>query len=678
MIENFGEKTAHDLRNGIIALFRDFKDAEAVKFGEIAAEAEAKVISLRQAPHKIDSAKIGFLRSSVERMEGLLAGNSSTFAMEKKIRVSRIRTEVEELSAILDSQTAAVPKAVPASDEGRKKAADMIRRLSGEEVSVSTANESGAGAGDTDDDEEEVDMAAIASDDQDPASEQEDAQPWLDASLGDLDAPFAVIPEGVDINTPEGLAVLQERTALQARRVKAKEARDAFREKNAESDRIRAQQEGVEQARLAKAADLAQREEVLSENEADLQRRQQELAALREEAEREIESRRQAIEQEAARAVEDLSEERRQLEEEQERFGERAKVLDRLSDVFKEDVEKKVEIVRFVSDNMSGLFSVREVPHRFGQVSGMFMDLALARAIQKRVKGSSVGLQDALMSENSEGLPERIFPNKLNMAFHGATVFRKSAEIVHKLATELEVEVSVPSALDEEVDVQALIDACLDEEEKEFVSDVSSWMKSSRTEFFEMTKAVEENAHDFRMARKVESSNMQDVEQLAQANAALKLRLDEAEKELGAVRADLKQAQAQIQARPARPGGAVSEEVQGHVDSGTVAMEINEMFTKEGFSRNRGKSLLEVGQRKVVVGLLDGNAGLPSKKKVMAELEAGSHLPVIVFTNAPPEEQDDISGHLAEFANVAISFQPLAMEDAREFMLEEIRKLDDE
>ena len=661
LIEHFGEKPAHDLKNQIIALFRDFKDSEAAKFGELASEAEAKIADMRQFPHKIDSSKLNLLATSASQMDALLKGNPSNMGMERKIRLSRIRADIENLKDLLESQTTPpVRKSVAASEEGRRKAEDMIKSLSGHDVSVSTAQEDDAeGEG------EEVDMAAVAADD----GEDEDMvqapfadKPWLDPELGDLDEEFVLVPEGLDINTSQGAATLQERTALLARRVKAKEARDAFEETEKAARAEREAEEGEERARVIKASEIAQKEENLVEREDDLARREADLAERLRELTKERE--------EDAKA---LAEQRRTIEEEQTRLGERGKVLDRLSDVFKGDAEKKVEIVRFVSDNMSGLFSVREVPERFAQVNGMFMDLALARAIQKRVKGSSVGLQDALMSEGSEGLPERIFPNKLNMAFHGATVFRKSAEIVHKLATELEVEVSVPNAFEEEVDVQALMDACTSEDEKAFVADISNWMKSSRTEFFEMTKAMEDNVHDYRLARKIESSNVQDVEELAAANVQLKKELEARNGELVEVRAALKLAESN---RPA--GNATTETVEGYVDSGTAAMEIHEMFDKEDFTAPRGKGLREVGQRKVAIGLLDGNSGLPSKKKIMAELEAGSSLPVVIFTNAPDDEQEDISNHLAEFAQVTISFQPLDPDVARDFMLEEIRKIENE
>lgn len=664
LIEHLGEKPAHDLKNQIIALFRDFKDADAEKFGELASEAEAKIEDLRQFPHKLDGQKINLLTSSANEMDSLLKGNASTMGMERKIRLSRIRADIEGLRTLLESQSAPpVKKSTAASEESRRTAAVMIQQLSGEEVSVSTtAPDQNENQVEDDQEGEEVDMAAVVAEPESEVVESQYEQPWLDPDLGDLDADFELIPEGVNINTPEGFAVLQERTALQARRVSAKEARDAHREREAEARRDKEVEEGEERARAQKASNLAQREEAIEEAEAELQRRQTEMSERNERAARENRE-----------AAERLEEERRRLKQEEERIGERGKVLDRLSDVFKGDAEKKVEIVRFVSDNMSGLFSVREVPVRFAQVSAMFMDLALARAIQKRVKGSSVGLQDALMSEGSEGLPERVFPNKLNMAFHGATVFRKSAEIVHKLATELEVEVSVPSAFEEEVDVQALMDACQSEDEKEFVADISSWMKSSRAEFFEMTKAMEENAHDYRLARKIESSNVQDVEELGAANVSLKQQLQTVQEELAEVRAALKQAQSRAPSSPAK-----AEAIEGYVDSGTAAMEIDEMFGREDFRRSRGKALVEVGQRKVAIGLLDGNGSLPSKKKVMSELEAGSSVPVVIFTDAPEEEQDDISNHLTEFAQVAISFQPLDIEVAREFMDEEIRKMESE
>lgn len=660
LIEHFGEKPAHDLKNQIIALFRDFKDSEAAKFGELASEAEAKIADMRQFPHKIDSSKLNLLAASASQMDALLKGNPSNMGMERKIRLSRIRADIENLKDLLESQTTPpARKSVAASEEGRRKAEDMIKSLSGHEVSVSTTEED-EGEG------EEVDMAAVAAD---VGGEQEVMvqssfadKPWLDPELGDLDEEFVIVPDGLDINTSQGAATLQERTALLARRVKAKEARDAFEQVEKAARAEREAEEGEERARVMKASEIAQKEENLVEREDDLARRETELAERLQELLKDKE--------EDAKA---LAEERKAMEEEKARIGERGKVLDRLSDVFKGDAEKKVEIVRFVSDNMSGLFSVREVPERFAQVNGMFMDLALARAIQKRVKGSSVGLQDALMSEGSEGLPERIFPNKLNMAFHGATVFRKSAEIVHKLATELEVEVSVPNAFEEEVNVQALMDACVSEEEKAFVADISNWMKSSRTEFFEMTKAMEDNVHDYRLARKIESSNVQDVEELAAANVQLKKDIEARDAELVEVRAALKLAETN---RPAR--NAPSETIEGYVDSGTAAMEIHEMFDRENFTAPRGKGLREVGQRKVAIGLLDGNSGLPSKKKIMSELEAGSSLPVVIFTNAPDEEQEDISNHLAEFAQVTISFQPLDSDVAREFMLEEIRKIENE
>ena len=168
-------------------------------------------------------------------------------------------------------------------------------------------------------------------------------------------------------------------------------------------------------------------------------------------------------------------------------------------------------------------------------------------------------------------------------------------------------------------------------------------------------------------------SNVHDVEELAAANATLKKELDERSDELAQARAALKEAQAR---RPV--GRAEKEAVEGFIDSGTIAMEIDEMFVREDFTRPRGKALREVGQRKVAIGLLDGNSSLPSKKKLMSELEAGSPVPVVIFTNAPDDEQEDISNHLAEFAQVTISFQPLAVETAREFMLEEIRKIDNE
>lgn len=664
LIEHLGEKPAHDLKNQIIALFRDFKDADAEKFGELASEAEAKIADLRQFPHKLDGQKINLLTSSANEMDALLKGNASTMGMERKIRLSRIRADIEGLRSLLESQSAPpVKKSTAASEESRRNAAEIIQQLSGEEVSVSTsAPDQNENQVDDDQEGEEVDMAAVVAESETEVAESQYEHPWLDPDLGDLDADFELIPEGVNINTPEGFAVLQERTALQARRVSAKEARDAHREREAEAQRDKEAEEGEERARAQTASNLAQREEAIEEAEAELQRRQAEMSERNEREARENKE-----------AADKLEEERRRLKQEEERIGERGKVLDRLSDVFKGDAEKKVEIVRFVSDNMSGLFSVREVPVRFAQVSAMFMDLALARAIQKRVKGSSVGLQDALMSEGSEGLPERVFPNKLNMAFHGATVFRKSAEIVHKLATELEVEVSVPSAFEEEVDVQALMDACQSEDEKEFVADISSWMKSSRAEFFEMTKAMEENAHDYRLARKIESSNVQDVEELGAANVSLKRDLQAAQEELAEVRAQLKQAQSR-----APSSAAKAETVEGYVDSGTAAMEIDEMFVREDFRRSRGKALVEVGQRKIAIGLLDGNGGLPSKKKVMSELEAGSSVPVVIFTDAPEDEQEDISNHLTEFAQVAISFQPLDIEVAREFMDEEIRKMESE
>ena len=661
-IEHLGEKTAHDIKNNIIALFRDFKDAEAEKFGELASEAEAKIADLRQFPHKLERSKIDDLRHSAELMDDLLRGNMSTVAMERKIRLSRIQGGIDELEELLASQSAPVEnKSLPATPENRKKAESMIKRLSGAEVSVSTSND---GENEDEDEGEEVDMVAAAADEESFGSGPYAEKPWLDPELGDLDEEFSIIPEGININTPEGIKAIQDRTALQSRRIEAKRLRDEFLEKEsvnqAEAEKTKEENLALQQ----RASHVAQLEETLKEREAEMERREREAA-----------ERRTLEEEELRKAKDELAEARQKVAEQENVLGERGKTLDRLSDVLKGDTDKKVEMVRFISANMSGLFSVRDVPVRFAQVNDMFNDLVLARAIQKRVKGSSVGLQDALVSEGGEDLPERVFPNKLNMTFHGATVFRKSVEILHKIATEIEVEIAVPNSPEEEIDIQPLLDACADEDEKAFLSEIVGWMKPSRAEFFEMTKALEENAHDYRLARKIESSNMEDVEALGAANANLKRELETRTEELEQTKAALKEAEQKLLvSRPRSP----DEKVEGFIDSGTIAIEIDEMFTEASFPRSRGKALREVGQRKVAIGLLDGGLGLPSKNKLMRELEAGSLVPVVIFTDAPEEEREFISSHFNEVAQIAVSFESLDVETAKKFMLEEIRKIDDE
>ena len=653
--EKFSEKVAHEVRNAVLSLIRDFKDDSIVRFGETASEAEAKILELNQAPHKIDRARLDNLEELVRELEGYLKDDQPTQqSTDRKIRLTSIRADVGRLQDSFAAQSAPKRKVSSArpSDGQRALAKSMVNSLSGEEdVSVVAADDAEGVDGEVDggvDNNAEIDLASAAAEqegDEEQMSDEFADKPWLDPELGDLDEEYPIVPEGLDINTDEGAETMRQRADVHARRVRAKKARDAYLEAERAANEAKEREEQERIAKSVRIADVEQREESVRESEAELARRSH------------------AIEEEKSR----IQKEKEDLEQERRKMGERTKVLDELSSVFGQDVGKKVEAVRFLHQNMLGFFEIRQVPQRFAQVESQFMDLALSKAIQKRVKGSSVSLQEVFGKENGEELPERLFPHKSIVTFHGATIFRKAAEIIHKLAVELEVDVEVPQSEDSQTNANALIEKCGSDEEREFVQEIVAWLNTSRSEYFQLHHAVEENAEDFREARRAESSDVHDVEVLMKANTDMKSELEEANESLAEARAEVKKLEEKLRAR-AVAGSSSSDDVE-------KAEKALEMFAEEDFRKSRGKASIEVGGRRVVVGIFDNAQQGPDRKKVIDEMSANRSIPFVVFTDVEVEDRQDFEAILDL---VSVSFQPLDLEEIGNFIEEEVRKMNNE
>jgi len=651
--EFYSEKVAHEVRNAVLSLIRDFKDDAIVRFGETASEAEAKILELNQAPHKIDRARLDDLDMLVSELEGHLKDDQPTqHSTDRKIRLTSIRAEIGRLKDSFAAQSSPKRKVASArpSDGQRALAKSMVNSLSGEEtVSVVAADQDEAveNAIDTENDVE-IDLASVAAEqegDEEQMSDEFADKPWLDPELGDLDEEYPIVPEGLDINTDEGAETMRKRADVHARRVRAKKARDIFMEAERAANEAKEREEQERIAKSVRIADVEQREESVRESEAEIARRSH------------------AIEEEKTR----IQQEKEALEQERRKMGERTKVLDDLSSVFGQDVGKKVEAVQFLHQNMLGFFEIRQVPQRFAQVEGQFMDLALSKAIQKRVKGSSVSLQEVFGKENGEDLPERLFPHKSIVTFHGATIFRKAAEIIHKLAVELEVDVEVPQSEDSQTDANALIEKCGSDEEREFVQEIVAWLNTSRSEYFQLHHAVEENAEDFREARRAESSDVHDVEVLMKANTDMKSDLEKANESLAEARAEVKRLEEKLRSRPV--GGSAS------TDDPDKAEKALEMFEAEDFRRSRGKASFEVGGRRVVLGIFDNAEQGPDRKKAINEMSANRSIPFVVFTDVNVENRQDFEEILDL---VSVSFQPLDLEEIGNFIEEEVRKINNE
>lgn len=651
--EFYSEKVAHEVRNAVLSLIRDFKDDAIVRFGETASEAEAKILELNQAPHKIDRARLDDLDRLVSELEGYLKDDQPTQqSTDRKIRLTSIRAEVGRLKDSFAAQSSPKRKVASTrpSDGQRALAKSMVDSLSGEEtVSVVAADQDEAIENEVDTENDvEIDLASAAAEqegDEEQMSDEFADKPWLDPELGDLDEEYPIVPEGLDINTDEGAEIMRKRADVHARRVRAKKARDIFMEAERAANEAKEREEQERIAKSVRIADVEQREESVRESEAEIARRSH------------------AIEEEKTR----IQQEKEALEQERRKMGERTKVLDDLSNVFGQDVGKKVEAVQFLHQNMLGFFEIRQVPQRFAQVEGQFMDLALSKAIQKRVKGSSVSLQEVFGKENGEDLPERLFPHKSIVTFHGATIFRKAAEIIHKLAVELEVDVEVPQSEDSQTDASALIEKCGSDEEREFVQEIVAWLNTSRSEYFQLHHAVEENAEDFREARRAESSDVHDVEVLMKANTDMKSDLEKANESLAEARAEVKRLEEKLRSRPA--AGSAS------TDDPEKAEKALEMFEAEDFRRSRGKASFEVGGRRVVLGIFDNAEQGPDRKKAINEMSANRSIPFVVFTDVNVENRQDFEGILDL---VSVSFQPLDLEEIGKFIEEEVRKINNE
>lgn len=644
---HLGEKSAHEVRNVVTALMRDHKDVRLEELGSLASEAEAKIIELKAAPYKIDGDRISDLWTGVRRMEELLkVEGSSALAMNRKVRVTNIRGGIASLQKILDERNAPKPRSAPPTREQKDKAAEMFRKMGrgeaeivggevGEEMDLSDAEADGQ---ETEvDDEAAVETAPdghVATD----AVDEDVAMPWLDPDLGDLDAEFPIIPEGLDANTPEGAAEITRRAALHTRRIEAKRLRD---EHDALERALRAEMEEEERLRLEKAGRIAtveQREELAREREAELDARARSLA---------IEAERMSSEIETLRA-------------DREALMERSRVVDKIEQVLGRNPERKADSLQFLNQSMQGFFEVREVPERFGKVAQSYMHLALTRAIQKRVKVSSISLQGEVLRDAGDSLPDRLYPHKNIVAFHGATIYRKAREMFLEIAADCDATISIPDTADGEIKIDALLEKADGEGEREFIIELRSWLTAARAEFFQLQQDAEENAEDFRLARDHASAAVaEDVDTLTSANVALK---EELEKEKA--RAD--RLERDLRAERERPrSGGLTDDVED-------AREMLGMFEKERFFLVRGKTHAEVFGQKVVLGILPENDDMPSASMVREEMRRGSHEPFVIFTNMPEEDAMQIFSE--EAMGVSLTFRPLATEVVADFIEQQLKK----
>lgn len=660
-IQENGEKAAHDLRNMAISLIRDFKDDEIVLFGSEASELEAKIIEFEKAPYKLSRDILDEMFAKVDVLGGYLKKDTpSKHSTERKLRLAQISSGVKALNEefIASTEKPKKPVATPVSAEQKKVASIMVGSLSGDgESEVFLPDED-----DDQDGDEEIDLEAAANEsesDNMPAVEAVNSEekpeferPWEDPTLGDLDADLSLIPEGVDVSLPESASAIRERAELIERREEAKKLRAKFLEEERQAQkkveeeereiRVKNEQEEEELAQQnARIANLTQREEALKEMEENLQERSRNLELERNE----------------------IEEKRSKIAEETKQFEGRVKVLDDLSGVLGDDVSKKVETVQFVHQNMKGLFEVREVPVRFAQVSSMFMDLALSKVIQKRVKGASVSMQQIFGRENGEDLPERLFPHKSIVTFHGATIFRKASEILQRLAIEFEVEIKIPQSEMEDADISQLIECCENSDEKDFLEEVIAHMRSAKSEFFQLHQAVEENANDFKQARHAESFEAQDAEVLKKANAEMVQTVDELRDKLAAAEKKLQDAMA--------AGPSDMSSFSANEDNPELVDEALNYFKEKGFSKNMLQISFEVGGKRVIVGSFE-EAGKDrfTVEQIVENMSKYKNEAFVIFTNTPIVDDHVFS---MTSTNSMFSVEKLTIENIDKFIEEQIK-----
>jgi len=384
----YSDTVAHEVRNTVTSIIRDCKDRNFSIFGEIASECEAKIQELSSASYKITVEKIQELRArSVELTDILKKEKPSAELDRSRFRLAQIDGKIDSLEEILkNAETAKVkPIAVSkeASDEQRRRAELVLKSVNrGQDVNVVAAEISDRNM------HAEEGVYTLESSDESTSDFLETSQvvshtmidmPWLDPELGDLDAPFDIQPKGLDPMSEEYINAYNARWALNKRRTEAKALRDEFLEREA---REKAEAERIERERFAKQvkmADLEQREEQINERENELLRKL-----------REFEADQIFVEQQKVYIIEQES-----------KLGIKSKLLDEISSIFEEDASEKISALKFIHKNMNSLFQIKHVPERFAPLEAVYLDMALSKAIQMRVKVSSVGLQEAFSRDDS-------------------------------------------------------------------------------------------------------------------------------------------------------------------------------------------------------------------------------------------------------------------------------------
>lgn len=642
----YSDTVAHEVRNTVTSIIRDCKDRNFSIFGEIASECEAKIQELSTAPYKITAEKIQELRSRSQDLSEILKKEKPSGELDRsRFRLAHIDGKIDSLEETL--RNAEAPKIKPvavskeASDEQRRRAELVLKSVNrGQEVNVVPADISDRNMNAGDDvfalEVAEESSSAFAEGSESVSHSMPD-MPWLDPELGDLDAPFDIQPKDLDPMSEEYINAYNARWALNKRRTEARALRDEYLEREA---REKAEAERIERDRIAKQvkmADLEQREEQMNERESELLRRL-----------REFESEQNFVEQQKVYIIEQES-----------KLGIKSKLLDEISSIFEEDASEKISALKFIHKNMNSLFQIKHVPERFAPLEAAYLDMALSKAIQMRVKVSSVGLQEAFSREDSDTLPERVFPHNSILTFHGATIFKKVSDIIKQAASLIDVKVHLPSAEGDVFDGAELIEKCENDEEKRFVTEMIKLLNASRSEFFELQGIIDLNIKDYTSSKKLESDDIDDIKALSNANANLKAEVDrleakskENESNISALSAELKAAQKKI------------KHLTGDSDDSDKIDAIVAAVNERGYNKGGRSFSFEVENNRMVVGIHEDFLDEAAMQRWAAEASRLKSFPFVVFTDY---EGHKFTSFLIDIGAI-VSVQKLELENVIKYL----------
>lgn len=642
----YSDTVAHEVRNTVTSIIRDCKDRNLSIFGETASECEAKIQELSTASYKITEEKIQELRSKSHDLSEILKKEKPSSELDRsRFRLAHIDGKIDSLEETLKNAEAAKIKPVAvskeASDEQRRRAERVLKSVNrGQEVNVVPADMSNRNMI-----EAEEPYALEAADEslsefaegRESVSHTMPDMPWLDPELGDLDAPFDIQPKDLDPMSEEYINAYNARWALNKRRTEAKALRDEYLEREA---REKAEAERIERERIAKQvkmADLEQREEQINERESELLRKL-----------REFESDQIFVEQQKVYIIEQES-----------KLGIKSKLLDEISSIFEEDASEKISALKFIHKNMNSLFQIKHVPERFAVLEAAYLDMALSKAIQMRVKVSSVGLQEAFAREDSEGLPERVFPHNSILTFHGATIFKKVSDIIKQVASLIDVRVYLPSVEGDVFDGAELIDKCENDEEKRFVTEMIKLLNASRSEFFELQGIIDLNIKDYMSSKKLEADDIDDIKALSNANLTLKAEIErleaknkESDSNISVLSAELKVAQKKI------------KHLTGDSDDSDKIDAIVAAVNERGYNKGGRSFSFEVENNRMVIGIHEDFLDEAAMQRWAAEASRLKSFPFVVFTDY---EGHKFTSFLIDIGAI-VSVQKLELENVIKYL----------